>query len=201
MAGCALTERSRYDDVSSLYVNQLAYVWMEDSTTETTRTSFEKQIDSFVKGELEHATQILSALWEVVNKDGDITAPPNSSPAVSPSHPCLLPSWVGTLTSHNQVAQVTSPAHWATVKLALIRSISKGVFFDRKYWARHSNAGDVLKPVYFSSIIMGDKVQQLNGCASKSVYVSIAALRVVSGNISQESESYNLLRGRCQHRQ
>ena len=52
------------------------------------------------------------------------------------------------------------------MKMALINSIRKGVFFDRKYWARYSKAGDVLKPVYFSSTIMGDKSQQLNKCAS-----------------------------------
>ena len=194
-----LTEGSRYDDVSSLYANQLASVWMEDSTTETTRASFDQKIDSFVKGELEHAKEMLSALWEIVNKDGDITAPSNASPAVSPPYSRLLPNCTGMLTSHDQDAQVTSPAHWATVKLGLIRSIGKGVFFDRKYWARHSNAGDVLKPIYFSSIIMGDKVQQLNSCASKSVYVLTGALRVISGIISERS--HNLLRGRCRHRQ
>ena len=51
------------------------------------------------------------------------------------------------------------------MKIALIKSIRKGAFFDRKYWARQSKTGDVLKSVYFSSIIMGDKVQQLNSCA------------------------------------
>jgi len=57
---------------------------MEDSTTEVTRTSVDKKIDEFVKGDLEHATEILSALWEIVSKDGDIKAPSNASPAVSP---------------------------------------------------------------------------------------------------------------------
>jgi hypothetical protein len=74
---------------------------------------------------------------------------------------------VGTLTSRNQVEQVASPAHWAAVKIALIKSIRKGVLFDRKYWVRHSKTGDALKPVYFSSIVMGDKAQQLNNCTSK----------------------------------
>ena len=67
-------------------------------------------------------------------------------------------------------AHPTSPAHWASVKIALIKSIRKGVLFDRKYWARHSKTGDALKPVYFSSIIMGDKMQQLNNRASKFCY-------------------------------
>ena len=70
------------------------------------------------------------------------------------------------------------------MKTALIKSIRKGVFFDRKYWARHSKVGDVLKPVYFSSIIMGDKTQQVNGCASNSRYKFSTVLRVTSGEIS-----------------
>ncbi|KAF9650018.1 hypothetical protein BDM02DRAFT_3128015 [Thelephora ganbajun] len=39
---------------------------------------------------------------------------------------------------------------------------SSSRFASRKYWARHSKAGDVLKPVYLSSAIMSDKSQQLN---------------------------------------
>ena len=168
LIGCANRGR-RYDEMGSLYANQLASVWMEDSTTETTRASFDEKIDSFIIGQLEHATQMLTALWEIVNKDGDIIAPSNATPTVSLSSSCLLPSCTIMLTSYNQVVQVASPAHWATVKLALIKSIGKGVFFDRKYWARQSNAGDVLKPVYFSSIIMGEKVKQLNKCALEFV--------------------------------
>jgi hypothetical protein len=151
---------------------------MEDSTTETTRASVDKKIDSFVEGDLEHATEMLSALWEIANKDGDVKAPSNTPRCESV--PVLPSSWrhAGVLTSHHQTAQVTSPAHWASVKIALIKSIRKGVFFDRKYWARHSKAGDVLKPVYFSSIIMGDKAQQLNKCASKFGYGFAEALRI-----------------------
>ena len=93
-----------------------------------------------------------------------------------------------TLTSHNQSSQVASPVHWASVKIALIKSIRNGVFFDRKYWTRHSKTGDVLKPVYFSSVIMGDKVQQLNNCTLKLGYRISEALRVPSGEIPQALE-------------
>jgi len=68
--------------------------------------------------------------------------------------------------------------------MALINSIRKGVFFDRKYWARHSKAGDVLKPVYFSSVIMGDKSQQLNKGVLTSGRGFVGALIVFSGKIS-----------------
>jgi len=57
---------------------------MKDST-EATRLSADEKIDSFAEGDLEHATEVLSSLWEIVNKDGDITVPPNSPPSsVSP---------------------------------------------------------------------------------------------------------------------
>lgn len=62
------------------------------------------------------------------------------------------------------------PTHWDAVIMALSKSIHGAIFFDRKYWARHSKAGDVLKPVYFSSIIIDDKAQELNKCASKLAY-------------------------------
>ena len=116
----------------------------------------------------------------------------------------VLPSprrYTGALTLHNQTEQVTSPAHWASVKIALIKSMRTGVFFDRKYWARHSKSGDALKPVYFSSIIMSDKVQQLNNCTSNYDYGSVETLTVPSGKIPQGTERSNQrLGGRRQRR-
>ena len=195
-----LTERSRYDEIRSLYINQLAFTWMEDSKTETTRASVDNKIDSFFEGDLEHATEILSALWEIANKDGDIKAPSKASPAVSLFRLCPLTCAHGrVLTSRNQAAQVTSPAQWASVKIALIKSIRKGVFFDRKYWARYSKAGDILKPVYFSNTIMGDKAQQLNKCTSKFGYGFAEVLRIASGQISRlegSTSSHERPRGR-----
>lgn len=82
--GYLLTGRCRYDEVRSLYVSQLASVWMEDSTTEATRASVDKMIDSFGDGDFEHATEMLSALWDIVNNDDDINAPSSDSTSVSP---------------------------------------------------------------------------------------------------------------------
>ena len=81
----------RYAEIRSLYVEQLAHVWVGDSAN-ATRVRVEKKIDSFVEGDLEHATETLSSLWKIANKDGNITAPSNSSPAVSSLFACILPS-------------------------------------------------------------------------------------------------------------
>ncbi|KAF9779228.1 hypothetical protein BJ322DRAFT_449548 [Thelephora terrestris] len=130
---------SQYDEIRSLYVKQLAYVLVEDWTGEM-RMRVEKKIDSFAEGNLQYATETVSALWELVKRDMDINAPSIAS----------------------ATSQTKSPAHWRSVKIALIKSIRTGVFFDRKCWAISSNSGERLKPVYFSSTIMNDKVEQVN---------------------------------------
>jgi len=58
---------------------------MEDSTREATLVRVDEKVDSFYEGDLEHAAEVLSALWGIVNKDGDITTPSSASPAVSRS--------------------------------------------------------------------------------------------------------------------
>ena len=58
---------------------------MEDSTTEITRAS----VDERIEGDLGHAAEVLSALWEIANRDDDtvneasVTETPSSTlPAV-----------------------------------------------------------------------------------------------------------------------
>jgi hypothetical protein len=87
---CTLRGAQIQRDKESIHVNQLASVWMEDLTTEATRISVNKKIDNFVEGDLEHATEMLCALWEIANTDGDIKAPSNTLPVVSPFRFYLL---------------------------------------------------------------------------------------------------------------
>ena len=85
----------RYDEVRNLYVEQLAHVWVQD-LTEDTRTSVEKKIDSFIEGDLEHATGTVSALWGVVKKDEEIMDPSSTSLTVS-----LLWVWILRKSAHS----------------------------------------------------------------------------------------------------
>ena len=95
---------------------------------------------------------------------------------------------MGVLIRHVQTAQAKGPAHWDSVKIALITSIRTGAFFDRKYWARHSNSGDVLKPVYFSSTIMKGKTEQVDKGTSGYISCFTKILNVFSGKILHRSE-------------
>jgi len=64
---------------------------MEDSTREATLVRVDEKIDSFYEGDLEHAAEALSTLWEIASKDGETTAPSSASPAVSRFPVCLPP--------------------------------------------------------------------------------------------------------------
>lgn len=84
----------RYTEIRNIYVGQLAHVWVMDST-EAIRTGVEKKIDSFAEGDLEHAAEILSALWKIANKEGNIGVPSSVSSNVSPLLPFFLMLRVG----------------------------------------------------------------------------------------------------------
>ena len=74
------TERHRYDEIRNLCMGQLTFVLTEDATMEATRARIDEEIDSFYQGNLEHAAEVLSALWEIVNRGGNTTGPPSVSP-------------------------------------------------------------------------------------------------------------------------
>ena len=57
---------------------------------EATCASVDEKIESFAEGDLEYATEILSALWEIASKGDDIRAPADTSSAVSQFQFCLL---------------------------------------------------------------------------------------------------------------
>ena len=67
--------RCRYDEIRDLYIKQLAFTWMEESTTEATRTTVNEQIDIFAKDAPEHATEIVLALLKIADEDGDTISP------------------------------------------------------------------------------------------------------------------------------
>jgi hypothetical protein len=64
--------------------------------------------------------------------------------------------------------------------VALIKSVRRGIFFDRKYWARYSKTGDGFKPVHFSSIIMDKEAPKLGKRVSKLAFEFPRELRVAS---------------------
>ncbi|KAF9645603.1 hypothetical protein BDM02DRAFT_3189560 [Thelephora ganbajun] len=126
---------SRYDDIKMACVTQLVSALRNDTAEKATWMKFCEVIDCHFKGDLHHVTDTLSLLWRTVNKDDDITTTSNST---------------------SPFMHINSPASRNALLTAMVRSIREGVFFDQKYWTRHSRKGSTLKPVYFSSMIAGD---------------------------------------------
>jgi hypothetical protein len=104
-------ERYRYDEVRTPYVEQLAFLWMEDSTTEIIRASVDKKIDKFAKGDLRHATPTLATLWEIANREGDVEAPSTTASAVSSS-------WFSFLVRHSRISYISRPPRPARIQHA-----------------------------------------------------------------------------------
>ena len=76
-AGC------RHDEVRNLYIQQLAFAWLEDSTAGVTRASVDKQIGIIAQGGLAHGEEVIFELLKVANGDDDITPPADTSHSVS----------------------------------------------------------------------------------------------------------------------
>ena len=107
----------------------------------------DEKVDAYASGDLEYAGEAMSLLWGVWRKRrknsprSTFSSTPSSSRPRSISPAALTPT---------------------NVKTALIRSIREGVFVDRKYWARRSRAGQVLQPVYLSSIVAGQRLPYID---------------------------------------
>ena len=85
-AGC------RYDEVRNLYIQQIAFAWLEDSTAGATRASVDKQIGIIAQGGLAHGREVVFELLKIANGDDDVTSPANTASAVSPSQFTFSPS-------------------------------------------------------------------------------------------------------------
>ena len=63
-------------------IKQLALNWRKNSTTEATRASVNKRVDTFIKEAPEHATEIVLALLEVTDEDDRIRSQAVTKPSV-----------------------------------------------------------------------------------------------------------------------
>ena len=135
----------RYEEVRIMQVDYLASVrfGVDDKTTKRLCEKIDKKIDAYASGDLEYAGEAMSLLWEVSRKHGNPWTPS------SPRPQSILPA-------------ALTPENRKRVRIALIKSIREGVFVDRKYWAQRSRAGQVLQPVYFSSIVAGQMLPYID---------------------------------------
>ena len=148
-----LTNAYRYEEVRITQVEHLVFsrFGVDKEATENLYKEIDEKIDAYASGNLEYAAEVISLLWKFSRKRGTIPLAPENSIPISPPSPFRSCS-PDTLT------------HISRVKTALIKSIREGVFADRKYWARHSRSGRVLRPVYLSSIVADRRLPDIETC-------------------------------------
>lgn len=144
-----LTATSRYNQIRTIQVNHLLNVWLsgDEKRSRAVREELEKKIDSYAAGELEHAVDAMSSIWEISNKEGPVSSVPVQHPDEA-----WFPFWF-------------SRGYWDhkedEIRPLLIKSIKEGHLFDRKYWGRRSRGGGI-EPIYFSDAVIRAELSCLN---------------------------------------
>ncbi|KAF9778365.1 hypothetical protein BJ322DRAFT_1214739 [Thelephora terrestris] len=131
---------SKYEDVRTLHVNHLVSVLLhaDENSAGLLYEKIDEKVDCYASGSLDHAADAITQLWKL-SKGGECSppVPPDEVPPMEP---------------------ISSPANWMRVEVALIKSIRQGIFFDRKYWARHSKTATQPRPIYISSIVTSERI-------------------------------------------
>ncbi|KAF9646320.1 hypothetical protein BDM02DRAFT_253709 [Thelephora ganbajun] len=176
---------SRYNEIRTMEVNHLLGVWLSGSEKESkvVREKLEEKIDSYAAGELKHAVDAISSIWEISSKGeqetpskgerktpskgerkipskGEREIPSKGEPIPSGSVPQSKPfglfsSWFS-LFDDSDIKFVG-----CNMRPSLVKSIKEGFLLDQKCWARRSQDG-VIEPIYFSSAITGAELQGLD---------------------------------------
>ena len=156
----------RYDEVRTAQINHLvsARFGGEEGATKNLCDKIDEKVDAYVAGDLKHATETMSLLWEVSKKDRSTNLPIQSFGGFVrvTSSPTPLPLINFARSQGLPAATAGVPAAPECLKPAFIRSIREGVFVDRKYFARYSKAGKALRPVYFPSTVIGEKLAYID---------------------------------------
>lgn len=133
-------------------MNHLLGVWLSGNKEESkaVRKKLDEKIDSYAAGELEHAVDAISSIWEISISNKEGPAPAGAPPLRDPL------SWLAFFSTRSTGDDMRHP---------LIKSIQEGYLLDQKYWARRSREG-AIEPVYFSSAIAENELSRLGGCES-----------------------------------
>ena len=109
----------------------------DEHSTKDLWKKIDEKIDSYFKGDLDHAEGTVILMWKLSRAGvGSSPPPPEKKPWPANELKC--------------------------VDTALAKSIRKGIFFDRKYWAKTLRPGSTVRSIYTSSIIASEYLKKLD---------------------------------------
>ena len=141
-----LTRVPRYDEIRTLQVNYLLCIWSSGSGEESKRLhkNLDEKIDSYVAGELKHASEAVSSIWTLSRKKEATRCAYNKNEFIPQA------SSEDGEQEHN-------------TRTSLIRSIQGRPLLHRRYWARGLRGGSVC-PVYFPSAVPNSTLSRVATC-------------------------------------
>ena len=147
-----LTRVRRYDEIRTVQVTHLVSVWLSGGEeSKALHSRLDEKIDSYAAGELEHAAEAVSSIWDLSrNKEALSSIPEVARGFLSSTQP-----------------------EQRVMRASLVRSIQRGPLLHRKYWARRSRGGDIC-PVYFPSAVSGSILSRVATCEWKRSMTSRA---------------------------
>ena len=147
----------RYDEIRTTQVNHLVSVWLSGSEKESKELhkKLDEKIDSYATGELEHAAEAISSIWDLACKDEALPAVPKDYEGSQYSM------------SSFRLALVLS------LETSLVKSMREGSLLHRKYWARRSRGGR-LGLVYLPTTMSGPMLSQVD--KRKRDYVCVTSI-------------------------
>ena len=138
-----------------MQVIHLVSVWSSGSEeeSETLHKKLDEMLDKYAAGELEHAAEAISSIWDLSHKREALSSIPRGQVATNAAFPFSAQGWgsCGATQGNN------------SMRTPLIKSIQGGSLLHRKYWARRSQRGSIC-PVYFPNVISGSTLLQVAAC-------------------------------------
>ena len=119
----------------------MVFAWRSGGEEESKvlHKKLDEKMDSYATGELEHAAEVVSSIWELSRKGVTARETVPINPGV-----------------------ILSQEAWE-MRILLIRLIQGGRLLHRKYWVRQSGGGSVC-PIYFPSIVSSSALSQVATC-------------------------------------
>ena len=130
-----------------MQVIHLVSVWSsgDKEESETLHKKLDEKIDNYAAGELEHAAEAVSSIWELSRKKETLPSISRGQETIPSTR--NFPRRPPSQGHHGWTLRGTTQQE-NSMRTSLIWSIQGGSFLNRKYWARRSRGGSMC-PIYF----------------------------------------------------
>ena len=156
-----LNDSYRYSELVDLHAKNLRSELLS-SDSKDIQERFNKMLKSFSDGEIPHAANAISALFDIIAFDGTSEVPPETNGA----NPEAKSKCTWTEDSNRDI-----PLHRKSMNTALIKSMHCGSLLDMEYRVMKQRIGaDQSVSIYFSSTIFGGVRSKLDARKSPLSY-------------------------------